>query len=166
VKQLSFFAQKNKSDLVDCNDPKIWKLYTDGASRNNPGPSGIGFCLKNGDKTVCEQGFYIGKKTNNQAEYTALLVGIFFAQEFVKPSDTLAIYSDSQLLIRQMNGQYRVKDGQLKKLQEIAYNLLKGYKFTFCHIYRDQNTRADELANRGLDKKVFLPKKVADMLSV
>ena len=50
MKQLSFFAQKNKSDLVDCNDPKIWKLYTDGASRNNPGPSGIGFCLKNGDR--------------------------------------------------------------------------------------------------------------------
>ena len=150
---------------VRCDETNIWKLYTDGASRCNPGPSGIGFSLLNGDAVICEQGFFIGNRTNNQAEYMALLVGIFYAKEFLNPSDKLAVFSDSQLLIRQMNRQYRVRDAQLQKLQMIAFDLLKGYKYSFCHIYREQNCRADELANRGVDKKTPLPKKFVDMFS-
>lgn len=165
MEQLYLFSKKSDtSDLVDCNDHTIWKLYTDGASRKNPGPSGIGFSLIHKDVVVCEQGFFIGNKTNNQAEYTALLVGIFFAQEFMQPRDKLAIYADSQLIVRQMNGQYRVKDIELKRLQILVYNLLKNYTYSFCHIYREQNSRADELANRGLDKQIPLPKKIIDLL--
>lgn len=166
MEQLNLFSKESENEsLVDCNDVKVWKLYTDGASRNNPGPSGVGFILLHNEKAICEQGFYIGKKTNNQAEYTALVCGIFFAKEFMSPNDKLAIYADSQLLIRQMNGQYRVKDATLKKLQLVAYELLQGYQYSFCHVYRNQNTRADELANRGLDKKVPLPKKLVDILA-
>lgn len=164
--QLNLFTQnEGMADTVHCHEPHVWKLYTDGASRCNPGPSGIGFSLMNGDTAVCEQGFFIGDRTNNQAEYTALLVGIFYAKEFMKPSDKIAIFSDSQLLIRQMNRQYRVRDAQLQKLQAIAFDLLRGYQYSFCHIYREQNCRADELANRGVDKKIPLPKKITDMLS-
>ena len=166
MEQLNLFSKDSEdAELVGCNDVNVWKLYTDGASRNNPGPSGVGFILLNNDKTICEQGFFIGNKTNNQAEYTALVSGIFFAKEFMSPNDKLAIYADSQLLIRQMNGQYRVKDAKLKQLQTVAYELLEGYQYSFCHVYRDQNTRADELANRGLDKKVPLPKKLVDILA-
>ena len=162
-KQLNLFQQDNCN--LNCKESNIFKLYTDGASRCNPGPSGIGFSLKNGDEIICEQGFFIGTKTNNQAEYMALLVGIFFAKEFLKSKDTLAIFSDSQLLIRQMNNQYKVRDVKLQKLQKIAIELLNGYKYSFCHIYRDQNSRADELANRGIDKKTPLPKKFVDVFS-
>ncbi len=166
MEQLNLFTQNDcATSSVRCDEPNIFKLFIDGASRNNPGPSGIGFSLLNGDKVVCEQGFFIGTKTNNQAEYTALLIGIFFAKEFMKPSDKLAVYSDSQLLVRQMNRQYRVRDAQLQKLQMIALELLQGYHHSFCHIYREQNTRADELANRGVDKKTPLPKKFVDMFS-
>lgn len=165
-KQLNLFTQDDCSINVElCNTSSIWKLYTDGASRCNPGPSGIGFLLLEGDKVVCEQGFFIGIKTNNQAEYMALLVGIFFAKEFMKPADKLAVFADSQLLIRQMNGQYRVRDPQLQKLQNMANDLLRGYNYSFCHIYRDQNVRADELANRGVDKKIPLPKKFVDLFA-
>ena len=166
MEQLNLFTQNDCTvDVSYCDEPHVWKLYTDGASRCNPGPSGIGFSLLNGTEVVCEQGFYIGNRTNNQAEYTALLVGILYAKEFMKPSDKLAVFSDSQLLIRQMNRQYRVRDVQLQKLQQIAFDLLKGYKYSFCHIYREQNCRADELANRGVDKKIPLPKKIIDVLS-
>ena len=166
TKQLNLFTQDDSSfEPVRCEELHVWKLYTDGASRNNPGPSGIGFSLQKDDVAVCEQGFFVGNRTNNQAEYLALLVGIFYAKEFMKLGDKLAIYSDSQLLIRQMNRQYRVRDAQLQKLQMIAFELLQGYKFSFCHIYREQNGRADELANRGVDKKTPLPKKFVDMFS-
>lgn len=166
MEQLSLFGKSDCStNKVRCDEPDIWKLYTDGASRCNPGPSGIGFSLLKGDTVVCEQGFYIGNRTNNQAEYMALLVGIFYAKEFMKPLDKLAVFSDSQLLIRQMNRQYRVRDEQLQRLQAIAFDLLKGYQSSFCHIYREHNSRADELANRGVDKKIPLPKKIVDIFS-
>jgi len=165
-RQLNLFTQNDCSVKVElCNASSIWKLYTDGASRCNPGPSGIGFSLLEGDNVVCEQGFFVGTKTNNQAEYMALLVGIFFAKEFMQQSDTLAIFADSQLLIRQMNGQYRVRDPQLQIMQKMAKDLLSGYNYSFCHIYRDKNCRADELANRGIDKKIPLPKKFVDLFS-
>lgn len=165
-KQLSLFSKKSETDpkKVGCDDPQAWQLFTDGASRNNPGPSGVGFTLKKDGKPSCEQGFFIGSKTNNQAEYIALVSGIFFAKKFIKKSDKLSIFCDSQLIVRQMNGQYRVKDAQLKKLQIIAYDLLKGYQYSFCHVYRSDNARADELANRGLDKKVTLPKELKEIL--
>lgn len=165
AKQLTLFERSSAvENSSDCNDQESWKLYTDGSSKSNPGPSGIGFCLKKTDKTVFEQGFFVGKKTNNQAEYLALLIGIFFAKEFIRSSEMLAIYLDSQLIVRQMNGQYRVKDAQLKKLQTVVHELLKNQKHSFCHVYREYNVRADELANRGVDRKTPLPKKVKDLL--
>lgn len=166
-KQLNFFTtQEQPEQSVNCKDPEAWQLYIDGASRNNPGLAGVGFCLKKDSKVVCEQGFFVGRKTNNQAEYMALLAGVFFAKEFLKESDKLTVFSDSQLLVRQMSGQYRVKDAQLKKLQAIAYDILSGYTYSFCHIYREDNTRADELANRGIDKKTPFPKRFLDKLKL
>ena len=166
-KQLSFFSQEPEfvnPAVCQAEQPKVWKMYIDGASRNNPGPSGAGFCLNRLDETVCEQGFYLGRCTNNQAEYLALLVGLHFVHEFVDKNEKLTIYSDSQLLVRQMNNMYKIRDPILKKMQILVREMLLGYGVLFCHIYREDNVRADLLANRGIDKKVPLPKRFLDIL--
>ncbi len=164
-KQLTFLSQEVESLTQKPSSAHSWNMFIDGASRNNPGPSGAGFCLKRQDETICEQGFFLGKRTNNQAEYFALLLGVFFVQEFVDKKDALIIYSDSQLLVRQMNGQYKISNPLLKKMQKLAYEMLHGYNVTFCHVYREHNVRADFLANRGIDKKVPLPKRFFDIVS-
>jgi len=162
--QLTFFSPGQECVIPKSSDSNSLKMYIDGASRNNPGPSGAGFCLIRQDETVCEQGFFLGTRTNNQAEYLALLIGVFFAQEFIDKKDRLVIYSDSQLLVRQMNRMYKISNPLLKKMQLLAYEMLQGYNVTFCHIYREYNVRADFLANRGIDKKVPLPKRFLDVI--
>ncbi len=107
-KQLTFLSQDLECLIPKPSDSSHWKMYIDGASRNNPGPSGAGFCLIRQDETICEQGFFLGTHTNNQAEYLALLIGVFFVHEFMDKKDNLVIYSDSQLLIRQMNCMYKI----------------------------------------------------------
>lgn len=134
-----------------------WQLCIDGASKNNPGPAGSGFVLKNNDKIICRQGFYLGKKTNNQAEYFALVIGIFFAKKYIKQNDLLTIISDSQLLVRQMMGIYKVKDIHLAQLKTVAMLWLQGYRYKMQHVLREFNTQADEMANRGVEKKTVLP---------
>jgi ribonuclease HI len=147
-------------------EPKslTWQLFIDGASKNNPGPAGSGFVLKYGQDIICEQGFYLGIKTNNQAEYMALLIGIFFAQKYLKKTDHLIIISDSQLLVRQMNGVYKVKDAQLKQLKDIAVLWLQSFSYTIDHVLREANIQADAMANRGVDKKIPLVEELLQAL--
>ena len=106
---------------------------------------------------ICSQGFYLGKKTNNQAEYMALVLGVFFTQKYIKKDDHLTIVSDSQLLVRQMNGIYKVKDVHLRRLKDLASDWLQGYMYKINHVLREYNTLADEMANRGVEKKTSLP---------
>ena len=134
-----------------------WKLFIDGASKNNPGPAGSGFVLIKDKEVVCEQGFYLGKKTNNQAEYYALVLGVFFTKKYIKKDEHLTIISDSQLLVRQMNGIYKVKDAQLAQLKNLAKTWLEDYNYKVHHVLREHNTLADEMANRGVEKKTSLP---------
>ena len=128
--------------------------YTDGASRGNPGESGIGVILKDEQGHVltshCE---YIGKATNNIAEYTALATCVRLVQSY--PCTSLAVHSDSELMVRQMNGQYKVKDANLKRHQQKILEMLHAapFEFSICHVRREQNAEADELANRGIDTK-------------
>ncbi len=147
-------------------EPKIasWQLSIDGASKNNPGPAGSGFVLKHGQDIICQQGFYLGIKTNNQAEYMALLIGIFFAQKYVKKTDDFLIISDSQLLVRQMNGVYKVKDPQLKQLQQLAAYWLQSFSYKIEHVLREFNTQADTMANRGVEKKIPLIQEFIEIL--
>ncbi len=171
-KQLTFFDQDPEEESilinnsVECDnlDLKSWEMHIDGASRNNPGNAGAGFCLQKQKVVVCEQGFFVGHRTNNQAEYFALLLGLYFAKEYLKPKEKLLIFSDSQLLVRQMTGVYKIRDPLLLKMKTIAQVLMKNYQVSFCHVYREFNQRADFLANRGIDKMVFMPKKFLDIL--
>jgi len=140
------------------NKPVVsWRLFIDGASKNNPGPAGSGFVLFKNKEIICSQGFYLGTKTNNQAEYYALTLGIFFAKKYIEKNELLTIISDSQLLVRQMNGIYKVKDAGLRQLKDLSVLWLKGYTFKVEHVLREYNKLADEMANRGVDKKTSLP---------
>lgn len=164
-KQLTFLSKDVESLSQKSDDTNSWTMHIDGASRNNPGPSGAGLCLMRQNETVCEQGFFLGHRTNNQAEYFALLIGLFFVHEFMDKKDKLIVYSDSLLLVRQMNRIYKISNPLLKKMQHLAYEMLQGYNVKFCHVYREFNVRADFLANRGIDKHVPLPKRFLDIIS-
>lgn len=166
-KQLSFFDQEAEIEnpkQCESTSATVARMHIDGASRNNPGKAGAGFSLARGDVKLCEQGFFVGHRTNNQAEYFALLLGLYFAKEYLDKQEDVLIFSDSQLLVRQMTGVYKIRDPLLKKMKVVAEQLMKDYKVTFCHVFREQNERADFLANRGIDKIVLMPKKFVDVL--
>lgn len=153
-----------KVPTVKKEEQVIWFLFIDGACKNNPGPSALGFVLKRNQEIVCQQGFYLGQKTNNQAEYFGLIVGIFFAKKYIQKDDQLIIISDSQLLVRQMNGIYKVKDAALRQLKDLAVVWLRDYCYKIEHVLREFNTSADAMANYGIDKKISLPKEVLQSL--
>jgi ribonuclease HI len=162
MKQLSFLEEKAPEKKI--TKVAAWHLYVDGAARNNPGPAGAGIALFNAGKAVLKKGFYLGPKTNNQAEYLALLLGLFLAQQKIKEGEHLAICADSQLLVRQIIGQYKVKDAQLKKLQAVAFKLLMHFDYTINHVMRSENEVADEMANVGIDKKIKVPDEFITLL--
>lgn len=156
MKQLSLF---NQEVLVsDTSDRQVlsghsWKLSVDGASRNNPGPSGAGIYLLK-DNTVIEQrGYFLGRKTNNEAEYFALVLGLLIARDFITPADEFTIVSDSQLLVRQLQGIYKVRTDGLRQLHAVAQQLMLSVNAQITHVLRAENSEADKLANLGIDKK-------------
>lgn len=128
------------------------EVFCDGASRNNPGDAGIGIVIKSGGKVLKEIGEYIGQTTNNIAEYKALIKGL---EETLKLGAKEAeFFCDSELMVKQINGEYRVKNEGLKPLHQQAHHLIKRFKdFSIKHTYRENNSHADELANRGIDQK-------------
>ena len=134
-------------------DPYFVKLYTDGASRGNPGLAGIGVVIQLGNGTTYEAKKFIGTATNNVAEYEALIFGLkqVKARKLFHP---LVIYSDSQLLVRQLKGQYRIKKPHLKALAEKVHELLRSFPLhEIIHIPRGENSRADKLANEAIDER-------------
>jgi ribonuclease HI len=127
-----------------------YKMFTDAGSRGNPGPAAIGIVIydKN-NKVVKEISKYIGRTTNNVAEYTGLLFGVLALQE-LKCTD-VEIFMDSQLIVKQMNGQYKIKDHKMKKLYKKVIENLEGIEWTIEHIRREKNKVADSLVNDALD---------------
>ncbi len=130
---------------------KAVTLRTDGASRGNPGPAGIGVVLEaDGEPGRLEFREYIGETTNNVAEYRALLRGLVEAEKIAPAS--LTVRSDSELLVRQLNGQYKVKAGHLKPLFLDALRRLRAFPAArILHVGREENAAADLLANRAID---------------
>jgi ribonuclease HI len=127
-------------------------LYVDGASRGNPGAASIGASLQkpNGDEvdSISEA---IGITTNNEAEYRALVAGLTRAIEM--GCTEIEVRADSQLIVRQVLGQYKVKHPNLKEFWREAQALKGRFKrFAIHHVPREENTRADELANQALDR--------------
>lgn len=129
-------------------------LQIDGGSRGNPGPASAAVVLTETDsrRVVHEAGYYLGRATNNVAEYSALLRGLDVAVRV--GAKVLHIRSDSELMVRQLEGQYRVKSPDLKPLFEQAQSLMRRLgQVHVQHVYRDKNKRADELANMAMDAK-------------
>jgi ribonuclease HI len=132
---------------------EVWSLYCDGASRGNPGQAGAGVLLKDAAGDIrLQAGKYLGRVTNNVAEYQALLLGLQKARELgVKK---IQVFADSELMVRQLKGQYRVKAPHLLPLYEAAQQALKEFEtFAISHVPRELNSLADRLANQAIDQK-------------
>jgi len=129
----------------------ILKLYVDGASRGNPGEAGAGFYLLDGDGNELLQGMrFLGRMTNNAAEYQALILGLREALGI--GGDSIEIYTDSELVANQMKCIYTVKNKQLRKLHQKVIALLeKFHRYEITAIRREDNRKADRLANDAID---------------
>ena len=130
---------------------KITEVYIDGASRGNPGESGIGVLVIRPDASREEIREYIGRGTNNEAEYKALIKALAYL--VAEGSATVKIHTDSQLVASQMNGLWRVKDPKLRILHSEAKKLVSLIPaFEIEYIPRERNTEADGLANEAIDR--------------
>ncbi len=128
-------------------------IYTDGGSRGNPGPSASGFVIYDDKNTTIESGgAYIGITTNNQAEYTAVILALQAAKKHAGLRATINFNIDSLLVVNQMNGIYKIKNRDLWPLNQQIHELTKSFKHVnFNHVYREQNTAADAKVNEILD---------------
>ena len=127
----------------------VLKIYTDGASRGNPGESGAGAMVYQEGIELMEISKYLGKKTNNEAEYLAVLESIKFMIE--NKYQNAIFYSDSQLLVNQMKGKYKVKAPTIIPIFNEIKALSQNLDLEFNWIPREENSKADELANRAID---------------
>ncbi|RXK48468.1 ribonuclease HI [Halorientalis pallida] len=125
-------------------------VYFDGACRGNPGPAAVGWVVVTDDGIVTEGGERIGRATNNQAEYEALTKALDVARDF--GFDTVEVRGDSELIVKQVRGEYDTNDPQLREHRVTVRELLAGFDdWTLTHVPREINERADELANDALD---------------
>lgn len=132
---------------------EVWIVYADGASRGNPGPSAIGVVIYDGSgRVVYETSRAIGWATNNQAEYQAAVAGLEAALALNAPNVELRM--DSQLVVRQLQGHYRINNPVLRRSRDRILALSHHFKsLTFRHVPRAENARADALANQALDSR-------------
>jgi len=128
------------------------KIYTDGGARGNPGPAGIGVVVYDEcDNIIDTKSEYIGEATNNQAEYRAVIVALELISKY--EVDEINFFLDSELVVKQLNREYKVKNKGLAPLFVKVYNnILKYKKVTFTHVRREFNKEADKLANIAMDK--------------
>ena len=125
-------------------------VNVDGGARGNPGPAAIGVVVRDGGEVVAEVGETIGRATNNVAEYRALLRGIELAAEH--GADEVELVGDSELVVRQVEGRYKVKDAGLRELHAEVKRALAGFDdWSIRHVKRAQNADADRLVNLALD---------------
>ena len=139
------------TSLIAVNKSRKIIIYTDGASRGNPGEAAAGVMMwdSNGDP-IGRISLYLGKLTNNQAEYKAALTGLLAA--YVQGCDEVECRLDSELVVRQLNGEYKIKDAELQALAaQVQKAAARLRHVTFSHVGRSSNDQADGLANEILD---------------
>ncbi len=172
-KQLSFFCQNSAEEKIKTlgesktkskarsGELNVLNIFVDGAARGNPGPSGAGIFVTDGNLPLIQKGIYLGQKTNNQAEYLALLLALYYVSSYCSLNKTqipkLCIFSDSELLVKQIKGVYSVKNEILLILSQVVKSFLKDIPHSITHVLREKNKNADKLANQGVDRKTRIP---------
>ncbi len=168
MKDYSEISQKSLPFQNPVREEDFLHLYIDGASRGNPGEAGVGIVIKeSSNKTIAEVSKYIGITTNNRAEYTALIEGLKAVTRLKKRSQAtvhglrraqssgtrLRVFTDSELLVKQLKGQYKVRDRNIKNLYHKVSVLLNDLEdVEIKHISRENNKEADKLANKAIDE--------------
>jgi ribonuclease HI len=154
IKMIHFTLNKKQQSVVEDAMPHLHeaKLYADGGSRGNPGPSASGFAIMNMDsQVVVKKGIYLGVTTNNQAEYQALKLGLEEAKTM--GIRELHVYMDSLLVVNQMVGKFKVKNRDLWPIHDAIKGLISGFKHvSFTHVPRELNKIADSAVNEALDE--------------
>lgn len=138
-----------------------YTVHTDGGARGNPGPAGIGFVIRDGSSQVLKNiGTYIGEATNNVAEYEALIRALTELKKVIpkekRKSAQIEVRMDSELVVKQLNGEYQIKEEPLQLLFVKVWNLRVSEfpHVTFTHIPREENHEADALVNQAIDQRV------------
>ena len=132
------------------------KIFTDGGSRGNPGPAGIGICvIDEDDQLLFTQSLFIGRATNNEAEYKAFLASLEWLKEYKKSTTVNEVkwFLDSKLVVEQVNQNWKIKEPRLKELAQLTWKHLSSLdcKHQIVHVKRELNKQADELVNKALD---------------
>lgn len=142
--------ERVKSPPAQNNEREELIIFADGAAQGNPGEAGAGIVITDSQgKILAELKYYLGKTTNNVAEYKALILALEKARQF--KAKRLKVFMDSELIVRQIQGDYKVRDGKLKTLHAHVQNLLKNFTFfNIKYIRRGQNKRADKLAKEAI----------------
>lgn len=134
-------------------------IFTDGGSRGNPGPGGAGAVVRDKvtNETIFEQSAFLGTVTNNEAEYQALLLALAWLWENhrSKHIEAVEFYLDSKLVVEQLNKKWKIKDERMKVLAQKSWDLLQkiALPYSFTHVRREKNQRADALVNQVLDAR-------------
>jgi ribonuclease HI len=134
--------------------PPSFSIFTDGASRGNPGDAGYGAIITDDQgHTLAEMQGFLGKATNNVAEYNALILAL--EKAVALGLGRIQVYLDSELVVRQIQGKYKVREEHLKLLHQRALKILDQFEnYSITHIPREKNRRADDLANEAIDEHV------------
>ena len=132
------------------------KIFTDGGSRGNPGPGGVGvYVVDQDDKIIFQHGKFLGTVTNNQAEYQAFQISLDWLLEYSKKHQVQKInwFLDSKLVVEQLNHRWKIKNEEIKKIAGQIFAKLNqlGFLYSIKHIPREENSKADELVNRAVD---------------
>jgi len=133
------------------------RIFTDGGSRGNPGQAACATVIKDeNNNLLLEQSRYLGETTNNQAEYQGVLLALEEALKLKLEKEEINFYLDSELVVKQLKREYKIKDPGLQKLFIKVWNLLQSFsKVTFTHVPREKNKEADLLVNQALDSYCF-----------
>jgi ribonuclease HI len=155
IKQFFYIKNQKIHPKIEGNNIE-YMLKFDGCSKGNPGPAGAGAVLYHNNAEIWTGKKFVGKKeTNNYAEYCGLLLGLKEARE--RNIRHLKVCGDSMLVIKQMNGEYKVKSDNIIYLYTEAKKIEKSFdEIIYEHIYREHNSKADELSNRALEDRIFI----------
>lgn len=129
-----------------------WQIYTDGACSGNPGPAGVAFVARQGDKVVREFSQSLGNATNNIAEYTAVIYAL--QEALIARVDKVEVFTDSELMYHQLKGNYKVKNENIRPLFDQLQHLIRGFKeFSIQYVPREKNKEADRLAKKAISQE-------------